>query len=47
MTGLITIQQAVGNFKNLIEGSVIKGGINAKNHFHQYQKSDEFFGEKF
>ena len=50
MTGLITIQQAVDNFKNLIEGSIIKGGINAKdsmirssnpiNNIHEAVKAD-------
>ena len=50
MTGLITIQQAIDNFKNLIEGSIIKGGINAKqamirsskpiNNIHEAVKAD-------
>ena len=30
MTGLITIQQAVDNFKKLIEGSIIKGWAGSK-----------------
>ena len=50
MRDLITIQQAVNNFKELIENSIIEGGIKAKeaiirssrpiNNIHEAVKAD-------
>jgi hypothetical protein len=50
MANLITIQEAVDSFKRLIEDSIRKGGINAKeamirsskpiNYIHEAVKSD-------